>query len=118
MPARPSRFVPLLLAVSFAASALPAATARADPGSGLPSFAGSVTSREYDGRDDDLLTAGLGFAGLRRAIPRPSRPRPSHAGRAAAVGRVGGGGALRWRRGRAGTAVRAQHRRRRQTGSR
>ena len=44
MPARPLRFVPPLLAVSSAASALPAATARADPGDGLPSFAGSVTS--------------------------------------------------------------------------
>ncbi|MFH9008695.1 3-hydroxybutyrate oligomer hydrolase family protein [Streptomyces afghaniensis] len=78
MPARPSRFVPPLLAVSLAASAVPAATARADPGGGLPSFAGSVTSRTYDGRDDDLLTAGLGFTGLRRTTPPavadPARP--------------------------------------------
>lgn len=81
MPARPLRFVPLLLAVSLAGSALPATTARADPGGALPSFAGSVTSRTYDGRDDDLLTAGLGFAGLRRATPPavadPDRPTPA-----------------------------------------
>ncbi|MFF7791173.1 3-hydroxybutyrate oligomer hydrolase family protein [Streptomyces sp. NPDC007991] len=63
--------------MSLAGAALPAATAQAGPGGGLPSFAGSVTSRTYDGRDDDLLTAGLGFAGLRRATPPavPRRPR-------------------------------------------
>jgi hypothetical protein len=50
MPARPSRFVPPLLAVSLASPALPATAARADPGGGLPSFVGSVISRAYDGR--------------------------------------------------------------------
>ncbi|MEU4486551.1 3-hydroxybutyrate oligomer hydrolase family protein [Streptomyces purpurascens] len=81
MPARTARFVPLLFAVSLAASALPASTARAVPDSTLPSFVGSVTSRSYDGDEDDLLTAGLGFSGLRRATPPavadPGRPTPA-----------------------------------------
>jgi hydroxybutyrate-dimer hydrolase len=43
MPARTLRFVPMLLAVALATSALPAATVQAAPGSTLPSFVGSVT---------------------------------------------------------------------------
>ena len=35
---------------------------------------GPIISTTYDGRDDDLLTAGLGKSGLTGAAPRPANP--------------------------------------------
>jgi hydroxybutyrate-dimer hydrolase len=36
-----------------------------------PSFVGDVTVTRYDGREDDLLTAGLGWKGLQGELPKP-----------------------------------------------
>ena len=52
----------------------------------LPSFLGAVTEKTYDGVSDDLLTAGLGKAGLAGVLPAPAdaaRPTAAELRRAA-----------------------------------
>ncbi|MBL8472298.1 MAG: D-(-)-3-hydroxybutyrate oligomer hydrolase [Rhodocyclaceae bacterium] len=44
-----------------------------------PAFLGTVVSQYYDGSSDDLLTAGLGWAGLQAAFPLPLSPAPTAA---------------------------------------
>lgn len=67
----------LLTAALTAASLTPAAAAaEALPPPGFH----HLTSVHYDGRGDDLLTAGLGFDGLRGPLPAPADPdRPTAA---------------------------------------
>jgi len=67
----------LLAAAALAATGLaPALAGAAPPGSNgnfsaLPAFVvpGSIRSAHYDGMSDDLLTGGLGSAGLQSAVP-------------------------------------------------
>ncbi|MFC3997447.1 3-hydroxybutyrate oligomer hydrolase family protein [Nocardiopsis sediminis] len=71
--------VPLVLAASLVAGALAAGGAPpVSADSGVPAYITDLTARTYDGHDDDLLTAGLGFSGLRHptppAIADPERP--------------------------------------------
>ncbi|WP_039936427.1 3-hydroxybutyrate oligomer hydrolase family protein, partial [Streptomyces himastatinicus] len=67
----------LLTAALTAASLTPAAAAAEAP---PPPGFHHLTSVHYDGRGDDLLTAGLGFDGLRGPLPAPADPdRPTAA---------------------------------------
>ncbi|MFI1727789.1 3-hydroxybutyrate oligomer hydrolase family protein [Streptomyces acidicola] len=66
------RGLPLLLACALAVTAAPIGTASpamAAPSPQLPPYITELTSARYDGRTDDLLTGGLGFAGLRATTP-------------------------------------------------
>ncbi|MGC9539084.1 3-hydroxybutyrate oligomer hydrolase family protein [Streptomyces sp. UG1] len=68
----------LVLTVLLAATALPVTDAAAiEQPAQLPPYISELTSIRYDGRADDLLTAGLGFSGLRDATP-PAPADPDH----------------------------------------
>ncbi|MEW2395342.1 3-hydroxybutyrate oligomer hydrolase family protein [Streptomyces sp. NPDC046862] len=85
------RRLPLLLACALAVTAAPIApappaaaaapSAQRPPSSQLPSYVTELKSVRYDGRTDDLLTGGLGFAGLRDTTPPgfadPDNPTPA-----------------------------------------
>ncbi|WP_413104544.1 3-hydroxybutyrate oligomer hydrolase family protein [Streptomyces sp. Inha503] len=78
----PALSLPLALALTAALVSPLAHAADRTPSarSALPSFISELTERRYDGRSDDLLTAGLGFAGLRGPMPRAADPdRPTAA---------------------------------------
>lgn len=65
---------PSMCKVTTIVLALAAMPALAGPGSGFgfndkPAFLGDIVSRDTDGVSDDLLTAGLGRAGIQSAIP-------------------------------------------------
>ncbi|MFI0776663.1 3-hydroxybutyrate oligomer hydrolase family protein [Streptomyces sp. NPDC021212] len=69
-----------LLTVALTAALMPAAAAAAPPPTAPPPGFHHLTSVHYDGTDDDLLTAGLGFDGLRGPLPAPADPdRPTAA---------------------------------------
>ncbi|MFI1853114.1 3-hydroxybutyrate oligomer hydrolase family protein [Streptomyces sp. NPDC020480] len=80
---RRSAALPPLLAAALTAALVPAATATAAPAPGtpIPAYITALSSVRYDGASDDLLTAGLGFSGLRApAPPAPADPdRPTAA---------------------------------------
>ncbi|MGW2378635.1 3-hydroxybutyrate oligomer hydrolase family protein [Streptomyces sp. NPDC001658] len=62
----------LFLAITAAVTTLPATAHTARPSSHVPSYIDELTSIRYDdGQSDDLLTGGLGFAGLRATTPPP-----------------------------------------------
>ncbi|WP_156826321.1 D-(-)-3-hydroxybutyrate oligomer hydrolase [Marinobacterium rhizophilum] len=73
---RPIRRVLRLCCALFLCLALsPAiAVAQSQGFNQLPDFVGSIRSARYDGVNDDLLTAGLGLAGLQAASPPVSSP--------------------------------------------
>ncbi|MFI0817724.1 3-hydroxybutyrate oligomer hydrolase family protein [Streptomyces sp. NPDC021098] len=77
MPSARRTSVSLLTVALTAASLTPVAAAdRALPPPGFH----HLTSAHYDGKRDDLLTAGLGFDGLRGPLPAPADPdRPTAA---------------------------------------
>ncbi|MEU1806182.1 3-hydroxybutyrate oligomer hydrolase family protein [Streptomyces sp. NPDC019937] len=77
---RHRRNATLLLTTALAAASLTPATATAVADAApLPGFH-HLTSVHYDGTGDDLLTAGLGFEGLRGPLPAPADPdRPTTA---------------------------------------
>ncbi|MES4904035.1 MULTISPECIES: 3-hydroxybutyrate oligomer hydrolase family protein [unclassified Streptomyces] len=76
-PVRRSAALAPLLAAALTAALVPAATA-APAAPTLPPYISALSSVRYDGVSDDLISAGLGFSGLRAAAPPapadPDRP--------------------------------------------
>ncbi|WP_432048959.1 3-hydroxybutyrate oligomer hydrolase family protein [Streptomyces asiaticus] len=95
MPSAPRlSALPLVIALTTALATPVAHAAGPEPSAlpSFPSFVGELTARHYDGRSDDLLTAGLGFTGLRGPIPRaadPDRPTAAELRRQAIWGSAG-----------------------------
>ncbi|MFE3219121.1 3-hydroxybutyrate oligomer hydrolase family protein [Streptomyces antimycoticus] len=89
LPALP---LALVLTATLAAPLAHAADRPPSARSALPSFISELTKQRYDGRSDDLLTAGLGFTGLRGPMPRaadPDRPTAAELRRQAIWGSAG-----------------------------
>ena len=94
--ARPRRYgasAALALCVAALVPAAPASGAAPPAAPRLPGYVTSLTARHLDGTADDLLTAGLGFEGLRDPRPPrladPEHPTPAELRRLAIWGAVG-----------------------------
>ncbi|TDC26400.1 D-(-)-3-hydroxybutyrate oligomer hydrolase [Streptomyces sp. 8K308] len=95
-PARHRRYgalAALALCVAALVPAAPASGAAPPTTARLPGYVASLTARHLDGQDDDLLTAGLGLAGLREPDPPgfadPEHPTPAELRRLAIWGAAG-----------------------------
>lgn len=75
---RPFILLPTVLAISVAAGlAQAASTASPNAPNVKPAWLGPIIAKSYDGVTDDLLTAGLGAAGLASAVAPPVSSPPT-----------------------------------------